>query len=47
MKTFTATSGAERWELQAIDEHQAAVKLRAILRLEGRAMPMDLVWTVA
>ena len=47
MKTFIATSGADRWEIVALDQYQAAVKLRAQLRLVGRSLPTDIVWTVA
>lgn len=45
MTTFIATSGAESWTIVALNEYQAGVKLRALLRLEGRMMPVDLVWT--
>lgn len=47
MKTFIGTSGSERWEIEALDQHKAAVKLRAQLRLVGRQLPADLVWTLA
>lgn len=47
MKTFIATSGAERWEIEALDQHKAAVKLRAILRQQGKPMPTDITWTTS
>lgn len=45
MKTFIAASGVESWNIQAMDEYQAAVKLRAQLRETGRDLPINLVWS--